>query len=65
MLMFGDNLQVMKHLLDLKRAGKLRNSDGTDGVRLVYIDPPFATKQEFRVAKTRRLTRRRLQVRSL
>jgi hypothetical protein len=48
MLIFGDNLQVMKHLLDLKRAGKLRNADGTDGVRLVYIDPPFSTKQEFR-----------------
>jgi DNA modification methylase len=50
MLIFGDNLQVMKHLLDLKKAGKLRNADGTDGVRLVYIDPPFSTKQEFRGA---------------
>lgn len=48
MLIFGDNLQVMKHLLDLKRAGNLRNADGTEGVRLVYIDPPFSTKQEFR-----------------
>jgi DNA modification methylase len=47
MLIFGDNLQVMKHLLDLKRAGTLRNADGTDGVRLVYIDPPFSTKQDF------------------
>lgn len=47
-LIFGDNLQAMRHLLDLKRAGKLRNADGTDGVRLIYIDPPFATKQEFR-----------------
>ncbi len=47
MLIFGDNLQVMKHLLDLKRAGTLRNADGTDGVRLIYIDPPFSTKQEF------------------
>ena len=47
MLIFGDNMQVMKHLLDLKKAGKLRNADGTSGVRLVYIDPPFATKQEF------------------
>lgn len=46
-LIFGDNLQVMKHLLALKRSGQLRNSDGTDGVRLVYIDPPFSTKQEF------------------
>jgi site-specific DNA-methyltransferase (adenine-specific)/adenine-specific DNA-methyltransferase len=47
MLIFGDNLQVMKSLLELKKAGKLCNSDGTPGVRLVYIDPPFATKQEF------------------
>src|SRR5438094_9008841 len=48
MLIFGDNLQVMKSLLELKKAGKLCNADGTPGVRLVYIDPPFATKQEFR-----------------
>lgn len=47
-LIFGDNLQVMKSLLELKKAGKLTNADGTPGVRLVYIDPPFATKQEFR-----------------
>lgn len=48
MLIFGDNLQAMKSLLELKKAGKLCNADGTPGVRLVYIDPPFATKQEFR-----------------
>ncbi|MCR4320701.1 MAG: DNA methyltransferase [Candidatus Brocadiaceae bacterium] len=48
MLIFGDNLQIMKSLLDMKKAGKLCNADGTPGVRLVYIDPPFATKQEFR-----------------
>ncbi|MGO8927628.1 MAG: DNA methyltransferase [Limisphaerales bacterium] len=47
-LIFGDNLQVMKSLLELKKAGTLCNADGTPGVRLVYIDPPFATKQEFR-----------------
>ncbi|MHB8809754.1 MAG: site-specific DNA-methyltransferase, partial [Desulfobulbaceae bacterium] len=46
-LIFGDNLQVMKSLLVLKKTGKLRNADGTDGVRLVYIDPPFATKRDF------------------
>lgn len=46
-LIFGDNLQVMKSLLVEKNAGRLRNADGTDGVRLVYIDPPFATKREF------------------
>ncbi len=48
MLIFGDNLQVMKSLLDMKRNGELCNADGTAGVRLVYIDPPFASKQEFR-----------------
>jgi len=48
MLIFGDNLQILKTLLQMKLEGKLKNSDGTPGVRLVYIDPPFATKQEFR-----------------
>ena len=47
LLIFGDNLQVMKSLLEMKKAGKLCNADGTPGVRLVYIDPPFATKQDF------------------
>jgi site-specific DNA-methyltransferase (adenine-specific)/adenine-specific DNA-methyltransferase len=47
MLIFGDNLQVMKSLLELKKAGKLCSADGTPGVRLIYIDPPFATKKEF------------------
>jgi site-specific DNA-methyltransferase (adenine-specific)/adenine-specific DNA-methyltransferase len=48
MLIFGDNLQVMKALLEQKRAGTLASSDGTPGARLVYIDPPFATMQDFR-----------------
>jgi len=48
MLIFGDNLQVLKTLLQMKQEGKLKNADGTPGVRLVYIDPPFATGQEFR-----------------
>jgi DNA modification methylase len=48
MLIFGDNLQVMKSLLELRKTGGLCNGDGTPGIRLVYIDPPFATKQEFR-----------------
>lgn len=51
MLIFGDNLQALKHLLKLKEEGKLRNPDGTNGVRLVYIDPPFGTEQEFRGSK--------------
>jgi hypothetical protein len=48
MLIFGDNLQAMKTLLEMKKEGKLCNADGTAGVRLIYIDPPFASKQEFR-----------------
>lgn len=47
MLIFGDNLQAMKTLLDIKRHGKLCNADGTNGIKLVYIDPPFATKRDF------------------
>ena len=48
MLVFGDNLQVLKTLVQMKQEGKLKNADGTPGVRLAYIDPPFTTKQEFR-----------------
>ena len=48
MLVFGDNLQVLKTLLQMKQEGKLKNTDGTPGVRLVCIDPPFATRQDFR-----------------
>ena len=47
-LILGDNLQVTKYLLKLKKEGKLQNPDGTDGFKLICIDPPFATKQEFR-----------------
>lgn len=39
-LIFGDNLQVMKSLLD--------DPDVKGQVKLIYIDPPFATKQDFR-----------------
>lgn len=39
-LIFGDNLQVMKTLVsDFEIKGK---------VKLIYIDPPFATKQDFK-----------------
>lgn len=46
-LIFGDNLQVMKSLLEMKKAGRLRNADGSHGVRVVYIDPPFSTRHDF------------------
>ena len=45
-LVFGDNLQVMRSLLEDKKSGKLCNADGTPGIRLVYIDPPFSTRKE-------------------
>lgn len=48
MLIFGDNIQALKTLLEKKKSGELCNEDGTPGVRLIYIDPPFATRQEFR-----------------
>jgi len=47
-LIFGDNLQVMKTLVKMKDDGILINKDGTPGVRLIYIDPPFATKKDFK-----------------
>lgn len=50
-LIFGDNLQVLKTLLETKERGELTNSDGSPGVRLCYIDPPFATRREFRTSK--------------
>lgn len=47
LLISGDNLPALRHLLEMKRAGKLKNADGTDGVRLVYIDPPFASDADY------------------
>jgi len=47
LLIFGDNLQTMKSLLDAKRRGEIKNPDGTRGFKLIYIDPPFATKRDF------------------
>src|SRR3989338_340247 len=47
-LIFGDNLQAMKTLLQMKERGELVNADGMHGVKLVYIDPPFSTRRDFR-----------------
>lgn len=49
LLVFGDNLQVLKTLWQEKQAGRLSNSDGTPGARLVYIDPPFGTGDEYAI----------------
>ncbi len=47
MLVFGDNLQAMKSLLRMKRENRLLNADGSNGIKLIYVDPPFATKRDF------------------
>ncbi len=48
MLIFGDNLQALKALI------KDPNINGK--IRLVYIDPPFATNQEFKSGERRTST---------
>src|SRR5258708_6568615 len=55
MLIFGDNLQAMKMLLRMKEEGHLRNADGSNGIRLIYLDPPFGTKQDFSGSKEQRV----------
>lgn len=47
LLIFGDNLQTMKSLVEMKKKGRFVNADGSKGFKLVYIDPPFATKRDF------------------
>lgn len=47
-LIFGENSQILKTLIQMKNEGQLKNEDGTDGVKLIYIDPPFATRKEFK-----------------
>ena len=51
-LVHGENLPVLKTLLE--RRPLLKNQDGTQGVKLVYIDPPFSTGLGFRDKKRRR-----------
>ncbi len=60
MLIHGDNLPALASLVKMKRAGKIRNSDGSAGVRLVYIDPPFSTNLEFRGKKDQKAYRDKL-----
>lgn len=49
-LIFGDNIQVLKSLVKYKEMGMLKNSDGTDGIKLIYIDPPFSTRRDFKTS---------------
>jgi Protein of unknown function (DUF2510)/DNA methylase len=60
-LIFGDNLQVLKTLMEMKGRGELRNADGSEGIRLCYIDPPFATKREFRGSGNQRAYRDKIE----
>jgi len=45
-LIFGDNLQILKALMH--NPNVYDKNTGKGRVRLIYIDPPFATRQEFR-----------------
>lgn len=47
MLILGDNAQALKTLLKMRERNQLINYDGSSGVRLVYIDPPFGTGDEY------------------
>lgn len=53
----GDNLDVLKNFVEMKGSGALSNGDGTPGARLVYIDPPFATRTVFRTRHNRKAYR--------
>lgn len=44
-LVFGDNLQILKEIYNDQRDKNLL--DTKDKIKLIYIDPPFATKQDF------------------
>ena len=48
MLISGENLGVLKSLIQIKRSGGLVNSDNTPGVRLIYIDPPFSSNTTYK-----------------
>lgn len=44
-LIFGDNLQILKEIYIDQREKNLL--DTKDKIKLIYIDPPFATRQDF------------------
>lgn len=53
-LITAENLHGLAYLLEKKREGKLKCADGTDGARLVYIDPPFSTRLEFKAKQSQK-----------
>lgn len=56
-LIFGDNLQIMKALMD--------DPDVKGRVKLIYIDPPFATKRILEEAKIKKHTKIKLKGQNL
>lgn len=46
-LIFGDNLPALRRLAEMKAAGAIVNADGSEGIRCVYIDPPFASEDDY------------------
>ncbi|MEK6759417.1 MAG: site-specific DNA-methyltransferase [Deltaproteobacteria bacterium] len=51
LLIRGDNLATLSSLIMAKKEGAIKNRDGSVGVRLVYIDPPFSTNLTFKGRK--------------
>lgn len=47
MLIFGDNLMALKTLYDDLKEGGLNKYGLRNKIKLIYIDPPFATKKDF------------------
>ena len=51
LLLSCENLHGLSSLIEMKRAGELKCGDGANGARLIYIDPPFSTRLEFKAKK--------------
>ena len=47
LLIFGDNLMALKSLYDDVKEGGPNKFNLRNKIKLIYIDPPFATKQDF------------------
>lgn len=47
LLLLGDNLDVMRSLHTAVGDGHIVNGDGSRGVRVIYMDPPFSTGRDF------------------
>ncbi len=53
-LITAENLHGLASLIEMKKQGKLLCADGSPGARLVYIDPPFSTRLEFKGKKSQK-----------